>query len=264
MLRVLSLGAGVQSTTLALMAAKGEIAPPDFAIFADTGWEPRAVYEHLDRLERALPFPVIIVTAGNIRDDVLAMAYGTRRHGKRPSPPFYVRGEAVNGLLSRNCTEHYKITPIYRELRQRLCIKPRSPGPKHIVAEILLGISTDEVSRAKPSRWRWAENVFPLLDARMNRNDCHRWMERAGWSAPKSACVGCPFRRDSEWRALSKDEMADAIFVDDAIRSGFGNNTGELFLHRSCAPLRDVDLRTAEDRGQANLFNMECEGMCGV
>jgi hypothetical protein len=38
-LRVLSLGAGVQSTTLALMAAHGEIGPmPDCAIFADTGW----------------------------------------------------------------------------------------------------------------------------------------------------------------------------------------------------------------------------------
>ncbi|GAA5542298.1 MULTISPECIES: hypothetical protein [Brucella] len=47
-LRVLSLGAGVQSTMLALMAAHGEIGPmPDCAIFADTGWEPKAVYEHL-------------------------------------------------------------------------------------------------------------------------------------------------------------------------------------------------------------------------
>lgn len=42
-LRVLSLGAGVQSTTLALMAAHGEFEQmPDCAIFADTGWEPRA------------------------------------------------------------------------------------------------------------------------------------------------------------------------------------------------------------------------------
>lgn len=44
-LRALSLGAGVQSTTMALMAAHGEIQPmPDCAIFADTGWEPKAVY----------------------------------------------------------------------------------------------------------------------------------------------------------------------------------------------------------------------------
>ena len=54
-LRVLSLGAGVQSTTLALMAAHGEIGPmPDCAIFADTGWEPNAVYEHLAWLDRRM------------------------------------------------------------------------------------------------------------------------------------------------------------------------------------------------------------------
>ena len=66
-LRVLSLGAGVQSTTLALMAAHGEIGPmPDCAIFADTGWEPKAVYEHLAWLGslNVLPFPIHIVSAG--------------------------------------------------------------------------------------------------------------------------------------------------------------------------------------------------------
>ena len=68
-LRVLSLGAGVQSTTLALMAAHGEIGPmPDCAIFADTGWEPNAVYEHLAWLgsPNVLPFPIHIVSAGDI------------------------------------------------------------------------------------------------------------------------------------------------------------------------------------------------------
>jgi len=62
-LRVLSLGAGVQSTTIALMAARGEIPAPDCAIFADTGDEPRAVYEHLAWLRSpgVLPFPVHIV-----------------------------------------------------------------------------------------------------------------------------------------------------------------------------------------------------------
>lgn len=60
-LRALSLGAGVQSTTIALLAAHGEIGPmPDCAIFADTGWEPRAVYDHLEWLMsgNVLPFPV--------------------------------------------------------------------------------------------------------------------------------------------------------------------------------------------------------------
>lgn len=71
----LSLGAGVQSTTLFLLSAEGVLPRLDGAIFADTGWEPAAVYEHLDRLEREVARPAGIpihrVSAGNIRDDVL-------------------------------------------------------------------------------------------------------------------------------------------------------------------------------------------------
>lgn len=63
----LSLGAGVQSSTLALMAAAGEVTPmPDGAIFADTQAEPASVYRWLDRLETMLPFPVHRVTAGSL------------------------------------------------------------------------------------------------------------------------------------------------------------------------------------------------------
>jgi hypothetical protein len=70
----------VQSTTLALMAAHGEIGPmPDLAIFADTGWEPARVYEHLDWLSSpdVLPFPIHTVSAGNIRDGLMRGARAT-------------------------------------------------------------------------------------------------------------------------------------------------------------------------------------------
>jgi hypothetical protein len=46
-MRTLSLGAGVQSTTLLLMSLDGTLPKVDCAIFADTGWEPARVYEHL-------------------------------------------------------------------------------------------------------------------------------------------------------------------------------------------------------------------------
>ncbi|TRB17817.1 hypothetical protein EXN70_31100 [Rhizobium rhizogenes] len=80
-LRALSLGAGVQSTTMAPIAAHGEVGPmPDCAIFADTGWEPKAVYDHLEWLmsPNVLPFPVHVVSAGNIRDNLMDAAAGKR------------------------------------------------------------------------------------------------------------------------------------------------------------------------------------------
>ena len=73
-MRILSLGAGVQSTVLALMACDGTLPGLDAAIFADTGWEPKAVYEQVDRIETELTsagIPLHRVSAGNLRYDSL-------------------------------------------------------------------------------------------------------------------------------------------------------------------------------------------------
>ena len=50
-LRILSLGAGVQSSTLLMKIYNGEIAPVDAAIFADTGNEPKEVYDWFEFLK---------------------------------------------------------------------------------------------------------------------------------------------------------------------------------------------------------------------
>ena len=90
MKNIISLGAGVQSSTMALMAAKGEITPmPDCAIFADTGWEPKRVYEWLDWLETQLPFPVYRVSKGNLRDDIV----NSFQKQRFASVPFYTESE---------------------------------------------------------------------------------------------------------------------------------------------------------------------------
>jgi 3'-phosphoadenosine 5'-phosphosulfate sulfotransferase (PAPS reductase)/FAD synthetase len=117
---ILSLGAGVQSSTMALMAAEGHIRPmPDCAIFADTGYEPPGVYEYLDWLEKQLPFPVYRVMKGNIRDDMVnSVDHGTRF----PTAPFYtVNAETgKKGMLMRQCTNDYKIQPIRKKIRELL------------------------------------------------------------------------------------------------------------------------------------------------
>jgi hypothetical protein len=257
-IRVLSLGAGVQSTTMALLAAHGEIAMPDCAIFADTGWEPKAVYEHLRWLmsPNVLPFPVHVVNGGNLRSDIMNHAPGKRL----AAVPWYIdmpNGEQTIGR--RQCTYEYKLRPVQRKVVELLGGKRPKNG-----AEVLIGISTDEGARSKPSKVGYIVNAFPLLDLRMNRNDCLRWLERNGYPrAPKSSCIGCPFHSDREWRSLRPDEFADAVEIDKAIRRQPGFR-GEQYMHRSLKPLDQVDLSTAEERGQLNLFNNECEGMCGV
>jgi hypothetical protein len=257
-LRAISLGAGVQSTTLALMAAAGEIGPmPDCAIFADTGWEPRAVYEHLGRLEKALPFPVHRVSAGNIRED--AVNGSSKRAGRFAAVPWFLRHpDGSRGLGTRQCTTHYKLDPIRRKVVELLGGKRPKAG-----CEMWIGISTDEAFRVKPSRVQYIVNRWPLIELRRNRSDCTALLTRMRWAAPKSSCIGCPFRSDEQWRALDADEFADAVVVDRAIRQQSGTK-GEQFMHQRLAPLESVDLRTNAELGQPDLFLNECEGMCGV
>ena len=165
--RSLSLGAGVQSTVLALMAERGEygLSKPDVAIFADTGWEPPSVYEHLDWLEKQLSFEVVRVGAGNIRDNILL---GTSPDGNNylGIPAFLVQADGSNALAARQCTTKYKIKPINRYLKRRLEFTPGHRAPKHIQVEIWMGISADEVLRQKESREEWATNRYPSHRAR--------------------------------------------------------------------------------------------------
>ena len=265
-LRVLSLGAGVQSTALALMAAHGEIDPVECAIFADVGWEPSAVMDHLAWLmsPNVLPFPVHIVSAGNIRQNLLDAAAGKRW----ASIPAFTRSESGEiGMIRRQCTKELKIVPIRRKVRKLAGIFG-TRSPKFPIVEQLLGISRDEIIRMKPSREAWQVNRFPLVEMGMTRRDCLTWLERHGYpTPPKSACIGCPFHSDGYWRRMrdgDPDAWADAVEIDRTIRAGLRGIRGEVYLHRSAVPLDEADLSTSADHGQLDLWPNECEGMCGL
>lgn len=267
-LRVLSLGAGVQSTTLALMAAHTEVGPmPDCAVFADTGWEPTAVYEHLRWLmsDNVLPFPVHIVRrAGHdLGQHALALAAGNiPRKGSTP-PPFYTKNP--DGMLPKRCSGEFKRDVLSRKAKALLGRRFRQG--EHAQVESWLGISTDEMQRMKDARKKWQVNRFPLVEAGMSRQDCLAWLRRHGYpQAPKSACIFCPFHRDDQWRdLLASGDRERLIEFDRGIRAGFKGMEGEAFLHRQRVPIDQVDLSTPADRGQIEFgFLQECEGVCGV
>lgn len=269
-LRVLSLGAGVQSTTLALMAAHRAVRPmPDCAIFADTGWEPAAVYDHLAWLmsPNVLPFPVHDVTGGDLRADLLRAGEG-HRWTSIPAFTRTVKGVRFSiGMIRRQCTKHYKIVPIRRMVRELAGLTQR-PSPAAPVVEQWIGISLDEAVRMKPSFEDWQVNRWPLIEKRMTRRDCLRWLATHEYPVPpKSSCIGCPFHADEAWRQMrDKDPAAwlDAVAIDRAIRTGVRGIRGEAFLHRSAVPLDKADLTKPQDAGQLDPWGNECEGMCGV
>lgn len=263
-IHILSLGAGVQSSTLALMAAAGEVTPmPVAAIFADTGDEPLSVYRWLDWLTTQLPFPVVKADNG---ESLSEHVYAAIEYGGRVSkPPLFTAGTdgGSEGLLTRDCTKDFKVSVIQRAVRKIMA----EHGAKSVVQWI--GISTDEAVRMKASRVKYSTHRFPLaMELRMSRHDCLRWMKARGYETPpRSACVYCPHHSNQEWRRLRDEEpeaWARAVEFDEKIRTGIHKVRAKCYVHRSCVPLTEVDLSTDDENGQGLLWGNECEGMCGV
>lgn len=255
-IQVISLGAGVQSSTMALMAAHGEIRPmPVAAVFADTQDEPQSVYTWLHWLEKQLPFPVIRVTKGRLSA------------AKKPLVPGFVKvaDNKPESLMPRQCTTDYKVIQILKAISG--LIKEQGASG----AQQWIGISLEEAHRMKPAyRNPKIQNRWPLIELRLKRHDCLKWMEDHHYPRPpKSACVFCHYRSDAEWRRMKQEEpeaFSRAVAFDKAYRHIPLRTTpgAKAFIHRSLLPLEEVDFSTDFDRGQLSLFGNECEGYCGV
>lgn len=251
-MRIISLGWGVQSFTLAAMAALEELDSVSAAIHADTTYEASATYEFAQRwslwLENhnvrvitvkplAAPNPI------NIRGGVEIPAHTATPTG--------------GGMIRRQCTHEWKRRPI------RHWLQSNRNGAQ---VEQWLGISLDEVQRMRDSNVRYIKHRYPLIERRMTRHDCIQWLQSNSLEVPpKSACTFCPFHDMAAWREMKIKNGADwqeAVRVDEAIRTA--RPPYDLFLHPAKIPLVDVDLSNQQDRGQLSLWDNECSGVCGV
>lgn len=293
-IHIISLGAGVQSTMLYLLACERHPIMPliDAAIFADTGEEPQAVYEHLQWLKSLSGPPIIERNAGNRLGDGLIHGIGPsgysyqttkKRDGSRGRfasiPAFTLSSSGDVGMTRRQCTAEYKVAVVERSIRRDvLGLKPRQRVPKDVEIHQYMGLSADEARRVLRvranfyGRDQWHAH-FPLFETNTTRNGCQQWLaSRVPHEVPRSACVFCPYHNQAEWRSVRDGDHADwarACEVDDALRADSSvcnrGATDKLYCHRSCVPLRDADLgEDGNDDQMEFAFARECEGMCGV
>lgn len=300
-MRVLNVGAGVGSTTAWLLALDGTIPPFDAGAFADTMGEPKAVYEHLEWMKAQGGPPIHVASRGDLGRNLVhgVNSYGSRRKpravgdsGRFVSIPAFTSApldpEAGEGQTRRQCTKEYKIDVVEQIIRRVLFgLRPRQRMPRGAKVEQAFGLHDDEPRRIKSVKARmakhpWSTPSFPLATLGMTRADCLAYLaKRVPHQVPRSACVFCPYRSDSEWKHLrdsDPDGWQKAVAIDAAIRDTASARARgmkeELFLHRSCVPLPLVDidagaareeLRRAAGRRQLDLFSEEdCVGMCGA
>jgi len=122
--------------------------------------------------------------------------------------------------------------------------------------------------RMKPARDKYILNRHPLIEAKLSRQDCIKWLKEKKLLLPeKSACICCPYQNDAYWHFMKTErveEFADAVEFDKKIRNITRKDDEEIFTHRSCVPLDQVEFKKEDKSKQIDMFNNECSGMCGL
>jgi len=259
MLKIISLGLGVQSTAMYLMSSLGQIERADYAIFADPGAELPDTYKLWDYLniwrEKNNGIPLIKKKKSLYKDIIK----GQNSTGQRwASIPAF--GES-GGMIRRQCTKEYKINVVVKEIRKLHGLKKyQNMKP----TTLYLGISMDEIQRMKESRLPKITYEYPLIENRINRGDCIKFLEdNSFYGVKKSSCVFCPYHSNFQWRDIKENypkEWTRVVKVDEAIRNSSKRGDDDpLYLHRSLKPIDEAYLQ--EDQG--DLFMCE-EGYCGI
>ena len=256
MIQVCSLGGGVASTALFLMSLHGEIEnPAELAIFADTGAELETTHNTVSRLtEYAKDFGVeVIITQshlGNITDNAL------KPDSKIGDIPFFTKDlKGKPTQLAKYCTNEFKTYPIWKVFRKEFGATHKNP------VTYWLGYTVDEIHRMKPAKRKYVVRRYPLVEKRIGRAECYRYLEKHGFDdVVSSACWCCPYRRNSEYAYLSEDEHQKSVdFEKQANTRGMvkGKQTSELRIHKSLIPLSE---RPFEDLDQTDMFD---DDICG-
>ena len=255
-LRVLSMGWGRQTWTLAAMMALGELPRVDFIVHADTTHEREATYAFRYKWEPWLvKHGLSVVTVKGARPDAVR-----EWKVKGVMIPAFTTDTATGseGQVRRQCTNDWKIQPIRRFIRAEL--DRRGVKPSVGVVESWQGISLDEFQRMRDSDVAYITNVYPLVDRKMSLADCLTWLETRGLPIPpKSSCTFCPYRSLGSWRELKRVGGADwieAVAVDLAIRDK--RPKAALYVHPGRKPLPEA-VTIPEDFGasQSTMFGEE-------
>ena len=191
-MEIISYGGGVQTAALLVLTAQGKIdSPATCAVFADTGSELQATYDHAEimfdyAIGNGIDFRVVKTDLGNLH----------KWDGEMMLPMYFADG----GFYRRQCTYRWKISPIRKWLREQ--------GVKK--ATVQIGISKEESHRMKEANVKWITHRWPLYEMGMDRQDCINVLHDAGIPVPpKSSCFMCPYRKVSEWHKLRAEAPAE-------------------------------------------------------
>ena len=276
-MKILSCGAGMQSSALHLMSCENALAkirgePPvwpqvpiyDISIFCDLGFEPPWVKKQVEFLANAGHScgVALVILDSPLYTDFMEN-FGERR--TISIPWWTIRDDGHKSKMPRNCTIDYKVELISKYVRwellgykkgQRLREEDKKAHEMH------MGFSAEEARRCKENPNPMFVNKFPLVEMVLTRADNYAYIKDVwGLETRASACAFCPFHKNYFFKFLRENEpeqYAQVVGVDELLRDKKPKPPmdSDLFISRSRKRLMDL---TDEDCNDA-----ECFEYCGM
>ncbi len=200
MLKVISYGGGVQSTALLVLAAQAKI---DFRTFlfcnvGDDSENPETLeYVRTVAMPYAQASGLDLIELQRTRFGEPETLYQrlTRPGSRSIGIPVRMAGSGAPG--NRACTDDFKIKVVAKWIREHGATIEQP-------ALVGLGISLDEFQRMRTdSGIAYEKLAYPLIDLRMDRQQCINIIRNAGLPVPpKSSCWFCPFHSLRMWQEM--------------------------------------------------------------
>lgn len=274
-LKILSCGAGQQSTALALMSCENAVTPGKFplvpvydaVLFCDLGGEPEHVYLQVRFIAAACEqagIPFYVLKDKNLYDDIL-VNYGKARVTLIPF--WSLNAEGKPGRMRRNCTIDYKILQMQNFVRWELLgyKKGERTRPEDIKAhEMHIGFTYEEAQRIFDNQHKLFVNKFPMCEMGITRADNYAYVKEVwGLETKGSACLFCPFHTNYFFQYIKEhrpDDYRKVLALDRVIEEAVPNKRigvpdSQVFISRSRKRIRDL---LPED-----CFDKQCFDYCG-
>lgn len=264
-MKILSCGAGMQSTALALMSCANklilegkdkenrftyipEIPVYDVVLFCNLGLEPTWVINQVHFIEEACKLADIsfYIIESPLYDDYM------NNFGKKRvvSIPFWsVDGNEKKGKMMRNCTLDYKIALMQNFVRWNLLgyKKGQRTRPEDLKAhEMHLGFSAEEKHRCKKNPHKMFENKFPLVEMGLTRADNYAYIKDVwGLDTKASACCFCPFHTNYFFSYIKENDTKNykkTVAFDQMLEEQQPNTKirSKLYISKSRKRIKDL------------------------
>lgn len=259
---ILSCGAGMQSTALALMSAENATGTArhalvpvyDAVVFCDLQCEPIWVYAQVDFIAKACEdagIPFFVLHSDIYREQARKIS-----HGKSVNMPLWTMLDGKRGKMLRTCTMDYKIYAIQQFVKYNLLgyKKFQRNRDEDLGAHTMhIGFSAEEASRASPNPHPLFENRYPLIELGLERKDNYRYiLETWGLETKASACYICPFHKNVFFRHLRDEYPRDyeAVLGFDRILADKPSDSrikSDLYITYSCKRISDLSDQDCDD-----------------